>query len=75
MILSTIETAGDVTNAKCENTDKVCEERKKVAIEMELMQTIESKLINGAVLSMSDILDVYKQHLINSILQTVIFQL
>ena len=33
---------------------------------MELMRTIESKLINGAVLSMSDILDVYKQHLTNS---------
>ena len=48
-----------VTNAKCENTDKVHEERKKVAIEMELMRTIESKLINGAVLSMGDILDVY----------------
>ena len=43
-----------VTNEKCENTDKVREERKKVAIEMELMRTIESKLINGAVLFMSD---------------------
>ena len=55
-----------VTNAKGENTDQVREERKKVAIEMELMRTIESKLINGSVLSMSDILDVYKQHLTNS---------
>ena len=55
-----------VTNAKCENTDKVREERKKVVIEIELMRTIERKLINGAVLSMSNKLDVYKQHLTNS---------